>query len=290
MDNCTCKTIVQEKCLDLAKTLESHCFPERGVAGMFGCEIDNAKDVVLVEAPPMHGMKSESMKLERAVYGAWKTLLLNALFREAAIVDAICAGQLPEWYEKEVRNGGPHLSYYAKALADGDYFKDIQWDRQLLAQPQFTSKSKSHCFRIGQDVEVHSLKGEAGEKYNGRIAQVLNTTHPSIKEKLVVVVAGRKLGVRPDNLRDANQCRAAGLKQNLKLDVSEVQMFVEAQAHGSAKVEEDISSSARCTSLQANTVACSTCSALNSKACTLVQSAPSAKPGCSSGGDEPGPV
>ena len=50
-----------------------------------------------------------------------KTLLLNAQFREAAIVDAICARQLPEWYEKEVRNGGEHLSYYAKALADGDH-------------------------------------------------------------------------------------------------------------------------------------------------------------------------
>ena len=228
---------------------------------------------------------SGSMKLESVVCGPWKTLLLNGQFREAAIVDAICAGQVPEWYEKEVRNGGDYLSYYAKALADGDYFKDIQWDRQLLAQVQFTSKSKSHCFGIGQYVEVHSLKGEAGAKYNGRIAQVLNTTHPSIKEKLVVAVAGRKLGIRPENLREANQCPVAGSMSNLKLDVSEVQMLVEAQVHEPAKVEDDISSSGPCANLQANTGACSICSALNSKACTPVQCAPSAKPECSSGGD-----
>ena len=203
-----------------------------------------------------------------------KILLLNAQFREAAIVDAICAGQLPEWYEKEVRNGGDHLSYYAKALADGDHFKDIQWDRQRLAQLQFTSKSKSHCFGIGQDVEVHSLKGEAGEKYNGRIAQVLNTTHPSIKEKLVVVIAGRKLGIRPENLREAKQCPAAGLKQR------------EAQAHGPAKVEEDISSTARCTSLQANTGACSSFIALNSKVCAAVHCTPSVMTECPSRSDD----
>ena len=237
LDNCTRRAIAQGTCQNLAKALKSDCLPEVGVAGMFGCEIDNTKDMVLMDAP-MHGMKSESMKLESVVYGAWKTLLLNAQFREAAIVDAICAGQLPEWYEKEVRNGGEHLSVYAKALADGDYFKDIQWDRQLLAQLQFTSKS--HSFGIGQNVKVHSLKGEAGEKYNGRIAQVLSTTHPSIKEKLVVAVAGRKLGIRPEHLRESNQCPAASLKSNLKLDVSEAQMLVEAQAHGPAKVEEDM--------------------------------------------------
>ena len=76
------------------------------------------------------------------------------------------------------------------------------------------------------------------------------------------------------------------MKPNLKLDVGEVQMLVEAQAHGPAKVEEDISISARCTSLQANTGACSTCSALNSKVCTPVHCAPSAMPECPSGRDE----
>ena len=240
LDNYTRRAIAQGTCQNLAKALKSDCFSEVGVAGMFGCEIDNTKDMVLVDAPPIFGLKSESMKLESVVYGAWKTLLLNAQFREAAIVDAVCAGQLPEWYEKEVRNGGKHLSYYAKALADGDYFKDIQWDRQLLAQLQFTPRSKFHCFGIGQDVEVHSLKGEAGEKYNGRIAQVLSTTHPSIKEKLVVAVAGRKLGIRPEHLRESKQCPAASLKSNLKMDVSEAQMLVEAQAHEPAKVEEDM--------------------------------------------------
>ena len=48
---------------------------------------------------------------------------------------------------------------------------------------------------------------------------------PSIKEKLVVVVARSKLGIRPENLREANQCPAVGLKSNLKLDVSEVQVL-----------------------------------------------------------------
>ena len=240
LDDCKRRAIAQGACQKLAKALKSDCIPEVGVASMFGCEIDNTKDMVLLESPPIFGMKSESRKLESVVYGAWKTLLLNEQFQEAAIVDAVCAGQLPEWYEKEVRNGGEHLSYYAKALADGNYFKDIQWDRQLLAQLQFTPRSKFHCFGIGQDVEVHSLKGEAGEKYNGRIAQVLSTTHPSIKEKLVVAVAGRKLGIRPEHLRESNQCPAASLKSNLKLDVSEAQMLVEAQAHGPAKVEEDM--------------------------------------------------
>ena len=77
LDNCTRRKIAQINCLKLASALGCDCFPVKGVASMFGCEIDNTKDMVLMEAP-LHGMQSESMKLESVVYGAWKTLLLNA--------------------------------------------------------------------------------------------------------------------------------------------------------------------------------------------------------------------
>jgi hypothetical protein len=93
------------------------------------------------------------------------------------------------------------LSYYAKALADGDCFRKISWSGEYLAHVQSVPKSPFHCFWIGQDVDIHSLQGEAGKKYNGKRGKVLNTIHPFVKEKLVVIVAGAKLGIRPEKLR-----------------------------------------------------------------------------------------
>ena len=48
----------------------------------------------------------------------------------------MASGALPQWYESQIRNedGQGPLSYYSKALIDGNYFEKIDWDMVTLGR------------------------------------------------------------------------------------------------------------------------------------------------------------
>ena len=62
----------------------------------------------------------------------------------------IAKGRFPEWYEKTIRNDGKLLSYYSKALVDGDLFKRINWDRASLNSLVLTKNELASTERRSQ--------------------------------------------------------------------------------------------------------------------------------------------
>ena len=90
---------------------------------------------------PFEGGKKEKW-LGNIVFGSWITLHMNGQLKKEPFVEALMAGRLPQWFEEQIRND-PKMSYYAKALVDGDLFGQIQWDREKLKL--FDPKSRLVC-------------------------------------------------------------------------------------------------------------------------------------------------
>ncbi|CAD7963725.1 unnamed protein product [Amoebophrya sp. A120] len=76
--------------------------------------------------------ETNGMWLGEVVLSAWRTLYLHNQLQKEEFVDAILDNQLPELFQKKIENNGRPLSYYSKALIDGNAFSKIDWDRVVL--------------------------------------------------------------------------------------------------------------------------------------------------------------
>jgi len=133
------KGLAEEYYGHLMKAIDLNLFPAKHHEGVFGIRMDAGPTVTM--GHPFEGGKKEKW-LGNIVFGSWITLHMNGQLKKEPFVEALMAGRLPQWFEEQIRND-PKMSYYAKALVDGDLFGQIQWDREKLKL--FDPKSRLVC-------------------------------------------------------------------------------------------------------------------------------------------------
>eukprot|EP01084_Bolivina_argentea_P179756 310587_1 len=110
------------KCFEaLVDAFADDLYPNTHIEAYFG--------IGLKKGPSVKIVNDTSMPLGNVVYNAWITIKNNGQLNKKEIMDALCNGTLPKWFENKIRNNGNPRSYYAKALCDGDLFKQIQWEQ-----------------------------------------------------------------------------------------------------------------------------------------------------------------
>ena len=120
--------------------LSKDVYPMEEYEGIFGVRGDDkSSPMINVEMP---WLPTKRMPLGRIVYCAWMTIYKNGQLNRQQVVQALYNYSLPQWYEAKIRNNGNPLSYYSKALIDGNLFGQIDWDS--LMHQRFAIHSKSH--------------------------------------------------------------------------------------------------------------------------------------------------
>eukprot|EP01084_Bolivina_argentea_P233180 392803_1 len=104
--------------------LRNDLYPPKEIEGIFGVKMGKGPQIKVGNP---FGTDS-TMPLGNVTYNAWITIVKNNQFNRGEILKALRKGNLSKWYERKIRNNGRPLSYYSKALIDGNWFRKIQWD------------------------------------------------------------------------------------------------------------------------------------------------------------------
>ena len=115
--------------------MEDECYPPAGIEDIglaFGVAMEKGPTIEVGQVP-----HASLQPLGTVVFNAWAILHDNGQLSGQAIVDAFLSGELPKWFEQQVRAAATcshPLGYNLRALIQGDCFGQIDWDWERLAR------------------------------------------------------------------------------------------------------------------------------------------------------------